>query len=60
MVLFLPETKGVSPPSTVEKGERFNREEGGLNIVENLAFNKFTGLYFQTSNFVSIVIFRGH
>ena len=31
-MLFLPETKGVSPPSTVEEGEKFNREEGGLNI----------------------------
>ena len=32
LVLFLPETKGVSPPSTVEEGERFNREEGGISI----------------------------
>jgi len=34
LVLFLPETKGVSPPSTVEEGERFNREEGGLNMCK--------------------------
>merc|ERR1712211_208981 len=27
LVLFLPETKGVSPPSTVEEGERLSREE---------------------------------
>jgi len=32
LVLFLPETKGVSPPSTVEEGERLSREGGGLNL----------------------------
>jgi len=34
LVLFLPETKGVTPPSTVEEGERFNREQGGLNMCK--------------------------
>jgi len=34
LVLFLPETKGVTPPSTIEEGERLNRAEGGLNMCK--------------------------
>ena len=32
LVLFLPETKNIALPDTIEEGETFNRENGGFGL----------------------------